>query len=96
MSEIITAVYENGILRPLDPVTLAEHQTVRLHIISAQEAENVEQIFQTLYEAGILTPPQGFSEYEPVPDEEQHKLAKVLGKATNRPLSEIVIEDRGE
>lgn len=96
MSKIITAVYENGILRPLDPVTLAERQRVRLQIIPTQEAENVDHIFQALHEAGVITPPRGSSEYEPVPDEEQYRLAKVLGEATLRPLSEIVIEDRGK
>jgi predicted DNA-binding antitoxin AbrB/MazE fold protein len=30
MSEIIVAVYENGVLRPLNPVSLSEGETVRL------------------------------------------------------------------
>lgn len=36
MPEIITAVYENGLLRPLERLSLREHQTVRLHVLSPQ------------------------------------------------------------
>jgi predicted DNA-binding antitoxin AbrB/MazE fold protein len=36
MSDIITAVYENGLLRPLEHLSLSEHQTVRLHVLSPQ------------------------------------------------------------
>lgn len=32
MSETITAVYENGVLRPLTPLTLPDRARVRLHI----------------------------------------------------------------
>ena len=96
MSEVITAIYENGVLRPLAPIALAEHQTVRLQILSIQEAEHANYIFQTLNEAGILTSPKGFSKLEPLTDEEQRELAKTLGKAAKKPLSETIIEDRGE
>ena len=30
MTDVLTAVYEKGILRPLGPVKLHEHQTVKL------------------------------------------------------------------
>ena len=33
MAEIVTAVYENGMLRPLQPLNLRERQTVRLQIM---------------------------------------------------------------
>ncbi len=33
MSEIIVAVYENGVLRPVTPVSLSEGETVRLRIV---------------------------------------------------------------
>ena len=33
MTEIITAVYENGVLRPLSPLSLREHQTVRIQVL---------------------------------------------------------------
>jgi len=33
MTEIVTAVYEKGILRPLQPLKLRERQTVRIQIL---------------------------------------------------------------
>lgn len=35
-SNVITAVYENGLLRPLERLGLSEHQTVRLHVLPPQ------------------------------------------------------------
>jgi predicted DNA-binding antitoxin AbrB/MazE fold protein len=32
MVKSVPAIYENGVLRPLEPVTLSEHQKVRLLI----------------------------------------------------------------
>jgi predicted DNA-binding antitoxin AbrB/MazE fold protein len=36
MSEVITAVYEKGVLRPVKELLLEEHQTVMLRIISRE------------------------------------------------------------
>jgi predicted DNA-binding antitoxin AbrB/MazE fold protein len=36
MSDIITAVYENGLLRPIERLSLSEHQKVRLQVLSPQ------------------------------------------------------------
>lgn len=58
--------------------------------------DETEQIIQSLIEAGELTPPPGVSDVEPVSEEETRELANVLGKAIVKPLSEIIIEDRGE
>ena len=37
MSKALRAVYENGLLRLLDPVSLTEGQTIRLVILSERE-----------------------------------------------------------
>jgi len=34
MAEIVTAVYEKGMLRPLQPLNLRERQTVRIQVLS--------------------------------------------------------------
>jgi predicted DNA-binding antitoxin AbrB/MazE fold protein len=36
MDEVITAVYENGVLRPLEEVQWDDHQTVSLHVLSPE------------------------------------------------------------
>lgn len=39
MQRIIEAVYENGVLRPLEPVTFVEHEHVRLLVEDEQAYE---------------------------------------------------------
>lgn len=96
MSEVITAVYENGFLRPLVPLPLQEHQTVQLQILPHLVLNQTEQVVQGLVAAGLLTPPLGRSEIDPVSEKERRQLAEILGKASNKRLSEIIIEERGK
>jgi len=95
MSDIITAVYENGLLRPLQPLDLREHQTVRLQVLPERSLDEAEELIRMMVTAGVVTPPPGHSEIEPLPDEERRELADLLGGAPGRPLSEIIIEERG-
>jgi len=76
MPEIITAVYENGVLRPLTPLLLQEHQTVQIQV--------------------ILTSPPSNGKIAPISKLERQELAKRMGERPGLPLSEIIIEDRGE
>jgi predicted DNA-binding antitoxin AbrB/MazE fold protein len=99
MAEIVTAVYENGILRPLHPLNLRERQTVRLQIVQEEPAEDEnesEAAIRMLVEAGLLTPPPRRSDVDPVSEQDRRELADRLGRAPGKPLSEIIIEDRGE
>ena len=99
MTEIVTAVYENGILRPTHPLDLRERQTVRLQVLPEEptEAENeLGQIIRSLVQEGKLTPPPGHSDVEPMSDQERRELADQMGRAPGKPLSEIIIKDRGE
>jgi len=96
MPEVVTAVYENGMLRPLRPLNLREHQTVRVQVLPEDSADEVEQAIQSLIAEGLLTPPPGHSDVNPMPEEERRELAETLGKAPGKPLSEMIIEERGE
>jgi predicted DNA-binding antitoxin AbrB/MazE fold protein len=97
MTETVEAVYENGVLRPLRPLKLRERQTVRLEIVPEElTAREDEAAVRMLVEAGTLTPPPGRSDVEPISEEERLELADRLGRAPGKPLSEIIIEDRGE
>jgi predicted DNA-binding antitoxin AbrB/MazE fold protein len=99
MAEIVTAVYENGVLRPLRPLNLRERQTVRLQIVQEEPAEDEnesEAAIRILVEAGLLTPPPRRSDVDPVSEQDRRELADRLGRAPGKPLSEIIIEDRGE
>jgi predicted DNA-binding antitoxin AbrB/MazE fold protein len=97
MAEIVTAVYEKGMLRPLQPLNLRERQTVRLQVLSAEPAENEDAaVIRALVEAGLITPPPGHSAVMPLSEQERRELADRMGRAPGKPLSEIIIEDRGE
>lgn len=96
MSEIITAVYENGVLRPLSPLTLRKGQKVRLRVLpKLPQANEIEGALQPLIDAGQLTPPSGRGDVEPVSEQARRELTERLKAYPGKPLSEIIIEDRG-
>jgi predicted DNA-binding antitoxin AbrB/MazE fold protein len=97
--EIVTAVYEKGMLRPLRPLNLRERQRVRIQVLPDElaEAENEgEAAIRMLVAEGSLTPPPGRSDVPPISEQERVELADRLGSAPGKPLSEMIIEDRGE
>jgi predicted DNA-binding antitoxin AbrB/MazE fold protein len=96
MTEIVTAVYENGVLRPLETLELRERQTVRLRIIAEGTAEEDERVIRELVQSGVLVPPRGHSEIAPVTEAERRELAEALGRGLDKPLSEEIIDERGE
>jgi predicted DNA-binding antitoxin AbrB/MazE fold protein len=103
MPEIITAVYENGVLRPVNSVTLSEGQTVRLTIVpevsSSEEKNNIDQAFQNLVDTGVMSLPPKYGNIDPaelarreqVWREQINQMKPLSGKS----LSETIIEDRG-
>ncbi len=97
MGEIVTAVYEKGVLRPLQPLKLRERQTVRIQVMPDESVKDGEQVaIRALVAAGLLTPPPRRSDVTPVSEKKRRKVADRLGRAPGKPLSEIIIEDRGE
>ena len=103
MAEIVTAVYENGMLRPLQPLNLRERQMVRLQIVQEEpvvqeEPDEIEEVIQSLVASGLMRPcpNRGTPPPDPVSEEERRRLADIIGRAPGKPLSEIIIEERGE
>jgi predicted DNA-binding antitoxin AbrB/MazE fold protein len=97
--EIVTAVYEKGVLRPLQPLDLEERQMVRIQVVPETVAEDEgEEMIRLLVAAGLMRPrpKKGTPPPDPVSEEERRELAERLGRAPGKPLSEIVIKDRGE
>ncbi len=99
MTETVAAVYEQGVLRPLEPLNLQEHQRVRIMVL-AEEAlgDDRESTIRVLVEAGLMRPrPQRqMIPPDPVSPEERQALADRLGHAPGKTASEMVIEGRGE
>ncbi len=96
MSKIITAIYEHGVLRPLSPLSLQEHQIVEIQVLSVNSAsDDIQQALQTLIATGLVTPPPHCPDVELVSEEARWELAQQMGQRPGKPLSEIIIEERG-
>lgn len=93
----ITALYENGVLRPLTPLKLRERQTVRIQILEAEPVlDKSEVAIRNLVAEGVLTLPAGHSNITTLSESERRALADRLGCAAGQPLSEMILEERGE
>jgi predicted DNA-binding antitoxin AbrB/MazE fold protein len=84
----VDAVYENGVLRPLQPLDLKEHERVLVSVVKAEGSgrsslaiEYIEKIKREVQDA------------EPAPgiDEVRRRLAKIPGS-----MAAEVIAERGE
>ncbi|HOU15046.1 MAG TPA: antitoxin family protein [Anaerolineae bacterium] len=99
MTQVITALYENGALRPLTPLNLRERQRVQVQILPTPpetDSNAVEAVIQRLIARGLVRPrPIGPVPPPPMSNKELKRLAGRLGKAPGKPASEMVIEDRG-
>ena len=98
MSQIITAIYEQGLPHPAVPLSLQEHESVRILMLPEKPVDKAEQIIDFLVQIGMLTPPkkQARTTAAPVSESERYRLSRTMGKAMSKPLSEIIIEERGE
>lgn len=95
MSETITAVYSNGVLHPQNPLPLKDGQTVRLQVLPDETASSTEEIIQSLVAAGKITLPPHRNDVKPVSEEAWRELTQRLEASPGKPLSEIIIEERG-
>jgi predicted DNA-binding antitoxin AbrB/MazE fold protein len=103
MMKIVTAVYEKGVLRLLQPLNLRERQKVRIQVlpeapdVSEEAGDDTDALIQRLVAKGLMRPrPQGPIPPDPVSAEERKALADRLGRAPGKSASEMIIEDRGE
>lgn len=99
MSQTITAVYENGVLRPLTPLALLEHAQVELDvrplINPADAAAQREQVRRVLADAGVLaTPPPLPENLQLFSAQERAALAQALADSGVSPLSTAILDER--
>jgi predicted DNA-binding antitoxin AbrB/MazE fold protein len=95
MTEVM-AVFENGVLRPLSPLELAEGQRVRLLVEPSTGEATLEAALQPLIAAGLLVNPPHLSEVPSIAEAELRQLVESLKATSGQPLSEMIIEDRGK
>ncbi len=64
MKQLISAIYEDGVLRPLNPVDLEEQQQVRLRIL-VEDLEDVERKMErSPVESTVITAAGYVAEYK--------------------------------
>ena len=63
-----------------------------------ESADEAKEVIQALVAAGLMQAPVKRSSPppDPVSEQERRELAQILGRAPGKPLSEIIIEERGE
>jgi predicted DNA-binding antitoxin AbrB/MazE fold protein len=95
MNSTVTAIYENGILRPLTPLALPERARVQVQVwLESPEAmEHRRQVHQALVAVGLSlsdtdVPPVS----TPISAQRREELARRFAVAG--PLSELIVEER--
>jgi predicted DNA-binding antitoxin AbrB/MazE fold protein len=85
MSKQIEAIYENGVLRPLEPLDLDEYQRVTITV--ADEGEGEEDLFDPAFTRWCAEQ----SHNAPSLEEVRQALAKIGGS-----MADVVIAERDE
>jgi len=94
MSQNIQAIYENGILRPLQPLDLPENKVVNIDVRDEKsngEETHRDKVSRVLREAG-LTSQMKFPNAKRLSDEERKRLGKLF--SGEKSLGEYIDEDR--
>ena len=103
MPETITAIYENGVLRPLSPLSLNDGETVEITIVAEVSQEELKgdrekSMIKLMAVEGVRLPKkQGkLDRAELIKRAQQwRELMQKMEPLPGKPLSEMVIEDRG-
>jgi len=94
MIQNIQAIYQNGILRPLQPLDLTENKIVEIDVRDIEEnsAETIrEKADRVLREAGLISSIK-FPNAKKLSDEERRRIGKLF--SGEKPLGDYIDEDR--
>jgi predicted DNA-binding antitoxin AbrB/MazE fold protein len=94
MPETITAIYENGVLRPLSPLSLNDGETVQITIV-AEVSQRQKSMIKMITEGQLVPLPTKQFKLDAAAEQKRRELFEKLKGRVGKPLSEIVIEDRG-
>lgn len=95
MNGNIAVVYEQGVLRPLQPLDMPEHTKLEIRIVNAfdKETTNADKAYQVLCQGGLVQPAL-LVHVDPIPESELQRVADAFGQAG--PLSDVIIAERDE
>lgn len=97
MPDTITATYKNGVFHPLAPIDLPDNKNVRIVILPEKHDDESADMVRMMTRAGLIRPSRSPSlpkPRDPVSDKKRAEIAKKLGTAKGKPLSEIILEER--
>lgn len=95
MGTVVTAIYEEGVLRPLTPVRLPEKAQVWVYILEDAESWLAQSVDRVLLAAGLTKPRlDSPASTQLISDARRSELAHRY--AADKLLSDLVIEDRQE
>ncbi|MEG4350414.1 antitoxin family protein [Microcoleus sp. LAD1_D3] len=99
MPETITAIYENGVFRPLSPLSLNDGETVQITIVAEVLQEELkgdpEKAIKLMDIRKLMGLPTKQFKLDAAAEQKRRELFEKLKGRVGKPLSEIVIEDRG-
>jgi predicted DNA-binding antitoxin AbrB/MazE fold protein len=99
MLETIAAVYENGVFRPLSSVPFKDGETVQIQIVTEVSPEELkgdrEKAIKLMDLRKLMGLPTKQFKLDVVAEQKRRELFEKLKGRAGKPLSEIVIEDRG-
>ncbi|MDQ3374189.1 MAG: antitoxin family protein [Acidobacteriota bacterium] len=94
MSQNIEVIYENGVLRPLQPLNLPEKKIFKVNVpdeAPSDEETHRDKVSRVLREAG-LTSQMKFPNAKKLSDEERRRIGKLF--SGEKSLGEYIDEDR--
>ena len=93
--QTVTAIYQNGVLRPLGSLDLPENSEVELDVKIIESKQNPrEQIGELLVKKGLSLRKKAAEPKQKLSAEERERLAKIF--FAPQPLGELISEDREE
>ena len=99
MPETITAIYENGVFRPLSPLSLNDGETVQITIVAEVSQEELkgdrEKAIKLMDVRKLMGLPTKQFKLNAAAEQKRRELFEKLKGRVGKPISEIVIEDRG-
>ena len=93
--QTVTAIYQNGVLRPLVSLDLPENSEVELDVKIIKKKENSRQVVsELLVQKGLSLPKKKTEPKQNLSPEERERLAQIF--SAPQPLGELISEGREE
>ena len=93
--QTVTAIYQNGVLRPLVSLDLPENSEVELEVkVIESKQDSRAAIGELLVQKGLSLRKKKIESKQNLSPEERERLAEIF--AAPQPLGEIISEDREE